>query len=257
MSGTTTTITRLVFPDQTNHHGTLFGGEALSMMASAAAISATRRARNPVVLARSDAIDFVAAVPSGSIVEVDAQVEEVGRTSLVVGATLHAEHLLSGLRRRSTSGRFVFVAVNEDGTPIPVGADEWRPTARAASSTRTTELVRPGQTDHEGRLAGGELMRLLDALAFIAATRHVRLPMVTARSEQVDFDAPVGVGELVALDARVTETRKTSLVIDVSVVAEDPRTGFRRPCTQARFVFAPARQPEIATSPGSRSRADA
>jgi acyl-CoA hydrolase len=35
-----TTITRLVFPDQANHHGTLFGGEALSMLASAGAIAA-------------------------------------------------------------------------------------------------------------------------------------------------------------------------------------------------------------------------
>ena len=188
------------------------------------------------VLARSDAIDFVAPVPSGSIVEVEAQVEEMGGRRWWSAQRLHAEHLLSGLRRRSTTGRFVFVAVDEDGAPIPVGADEWRPIARAASSTRTTELVRPGQTDHEGRLAGGELMRLLDALAFIAAARHVRLPMVTARSEQIDCDTPVGIGELVALNARVTETLKTSLVIDVSVVAEHPRSGFTRPCTQARFA---------------------
>lgn len=241
MSAQSTTITRLVFPDQTNHHGTFFGGEALSMMASAAAISAVRRAHNPVVLARSDAIDFVAPVPSGSIAEVEAQVERVGRTSLVVAATLHAEDLLTGLRRRAASGHFVFVAVDGNGAPTPVGPSDWRP-APGFSGTRTTELVRPGQTDHEGRLAGGELMRLVDALAFIAATRHVRLPMVTARSEQIDFDAPVGVGELVALDASVTETRRTSLVIAVSVVAEQPRSGYRRPCTQARFVFAPAGQ---------------
>ncbi len=58
MTGAATSIVRLVFPDQTNHHGTFFGGEALSMMASAAAICATRRARSPVVLANSGSIDF-------------------------------------------------------------------------------------------------------------------------------------------------------------------------------------------------------
>ncbi len=75
-----TTITRLVFPDQTNHHGTLFGSEALSMMASAAAICATRRARNPVVLANSGSIDFIAPVPAGSIVEATAGIQAVGHT---------------------------------------------------------------------------------------------------------------------------------------------------------------------------------
>ncbi len=100
----------------------------------------------------------------------------------------------------------------------------------------------PGQTNHHGTLFGGELMRLLDALAFIAATRHVRLPLVTARSEQTDFHSPVAVGELVDLRAAVAEIRRTSLVIEVEATAEEPCTGHIRPCTRARFVLAPAGQ---------------
>ncbi len=50
------------------------------MMAPAAAICATRRARNPVVLANSGSIDFIAPVPAGSIVEATAGIEAVGRT---------------------------------------------------------------------------------------------------------------------------------------------------------------------------------
>ncbi len=70
------------------------------MMASAAAICTTRRARNPVVLANSGSIDFIAPVPAGSIVEATAGIETVGRTSIAIDATLHAEHLLTGLRFR-------------------------------------------------------------------------------------------------------------------------------------------------------------
>jgi len=242
MSAPATTITRLVFPDQTNHHGTFFGGEALSMMASSAVISATRRARNPVVLANSGSIDFITPVPSGSIVETNAQIEAVGRTSITVAATLDAEHLLSGLRQRASSGRFVFVAVDQRGTPVPVPDEAASRDAPASGSTRTTELVLPGQTNHKGTLFGGELMRLLDAIAFITASRHLRLPLVTARSEQIDFHSSVAVGELVDLRAAVAETRKTSLVIEVEAIAEDPCTGITRPCTRAQFVLAPARQ---------------
>ncbi len=50
------------------------------MMASAAAICAIRRARNPVVLANSGSIDFIAPVRAGSIVEATAEIEAVGRT---------------------------------------------------------------------------------------------------------------------------------------------------------------------------------
>lgn len=242
MSGPATTITRLVFPDQTNHHGTFFGGEALSMMASSAAICATRRARNPVVLANSGSIEFIAPVPGGSIVEANAQIEAVGRTSITVDTTLDAEQLLTGLRQRSSSGRFVFVAVDGQGTPTPVLAEAASRDTPASDSTRTTELVLPGQTNHKGTLFGGELMRLLDSIAFIAASRHVRLPLATARSEQIDFHSPVAVGELVDLQAAVAETRRTSLVIDVEAIAEDPYTGVTRPCTRAQFVLAPARQ---------------
>lgn len=244
MSAPDTTITRLVFPDQTNHHGTFFGGQALSMMASSAAISATRRARNPVVLANSGSIDFITPVPSGSIVEATAQIEAVGRTSITVAATLDAEQLLTGLRQRASSGRFVFVAVDEQGAPTPVALPVERASRdpRAANLTRTVELVLPGQTNDKGTLFGGELMRLLDALAFIAGSRHVRLPLVTARSEQIDFHSPVAVGELVDLRAFVAETRQTSLVIDVEATTEDPCTGVARPCTRAQFVLAPARR---------------
>ncbi len=110
------------------------------------------------------------------------------------------------------------------------------------AATSIVRLVFPDQTNHHGTFFGGELMRLLDAIAFIAATRYLRLPLVTARSEQIDLDSPVTIGELVHLRAAVAETRRTSLVIEAEAAAEDSCTGHTRLCTRARFVLAPARQ---------------
>ena len=48
-------LAEIVFPDQTNHYGTLFGGEALEMMDKAAFIAASRLSRTAVVTASPSA----------------------------------------------------------------------------------------------------------------------------------------------------------------------------------------------------------
>lgn len=44
-----TKITKTVFPSRTNHHNTLFGGDALAWMDEVAFICATRFCRKPLV----------------------------------------------------------------------------------------------------------------------------------------------------------------------------------------------------------------
>jgi acyl-CoA hydrolase len=53
-----TSIVEMVFPNQTNHYGTLFAGDALRLMDMAAFVTASRHARRPVVTASSERIDF-------------------------------------------------------------------------------------------------------------------------------------------------------------------------------------------------------
>lgn len=115
-----TRIVEMVFPDQTNHYGTLFGGRALSLMDKAAFIAASRHARRPVVTASTERIDFHEPVEHGQLAEVVARVVKTGRTSMTVEVDLYAEDLLEGTRRRSTRGHFVFVALGDDRRPTPV-----------------------------------------------------------------------------------------------------------------------------------------
>ncbi|MET0794788.1 MAG: acyl-CoA thioesterase [Polyangiaceae bacterium] len=105
----------MVFPEQTNHLGTLFGGQALAMMDKAAFIAASRYARRAVVTASSERVDFHVPVRQGQLVELLARVVATGNTSLTVEVKLFSEDLLTGERKLCTQGRFVLVAVDAEG----------------------------------------------------------------------------------------------------------------------------------------------
>ena len=113
-------LLEIVFPDHTNHLGTLFGGTALAWMDKAAFIAASRYARRSVVTARSEQVDFKLPIRQGQLVETIARVVAVGRTSMQVDVELVAEDLLSGERATCTRGRFVMIALDGDGVPAPV-----------------------------------------------------------------------------------------------------------------------------------------
>ncbi len=113
-------ITDLVLPNQTNNHGTMFGGEVLALMDKAAGIAALRFCRQPVVTASTERIDFRTPIQSGEIIEAIAKVIYVGRTSLIVRIHIYAEHPLIGDRRVCTTGYFNMVALDTRGHPAPV-----------------------------------------------------------------------------------------------------------------------------------------
>lgn len=113
-------LLEMVFPDHTNHLGTLFGGQGLAWMDKAAFIAASRYARCAVVTARSEQVDFRLPIRQGQLVEVIARLVEVGRSSMQVEVELVAEDLLSGARERCTCGRFTMIALDAHGRPSRV-----------------------------------------------------------------------------------------------------------------------------------------
>lgn len=117
-------LVELIFPHQTNHIGTLFGGNALALMDKAAFLSATRFARKSMVTVASDRVEFKVPVHAGQLVELVARVAKVGRTSVTVGVEMYAEELLAPKRVLATSGSFVFVAIDAEGRPVPVVDEE-------------------------------------------------------------------------------------------------------------------------------------
>ena len=119
---TETRMVEMVFPDQTNHYGTLFGGHALRLMDMSAFITATRHARRTMVTACSERVDFKAPIKHGQLVELVGRVVKTGRTSVTVEVEMFGEELLTGERQLCAVGSFVLVATDKDDHPVPVVA---------------------------------------------------------------------------------------------------------------------------------------
>lgn len=117
------TITRIVMPGQTNRHGSLFGGVALSLMDEAAAIVAHRVSQGPVVTAHINSVDFKAPIKQGWAVEVTATLAKPGRTSMRIRVETYGECLDTGDREHCTTAEFVMVAVDQQGRPRPLPGD--------------------------------------------------------------------------------------------------------------------------------------
>ena len=83
----------------------------------------------------------------------------------------------------------------------------------------------PSDANPYGNVHGGEVMKLIDAAAGAAATRHARTRVVTARIDELSFLAPVYVGHLVTAKASVNHVGRTSMEVGVRVEAEDMLTG--------------------------------
>src|SRR5699024_12765867 len=75
-----TRVCTTVFPFLTNHHNTLFGVKAMSIMDEGGFMAATRFCRKPLVRVSTDRIDLPKAIPGGSIIEAIANLKMAGRT---------------------------------------------------------------------------------------------------------------------------------------------------------------------------------
>lgn len=109
-----------VFPGDTNHYHTLFGGQAMAWMDQAAFICATRYSRCRMVTVHSSDLSFKRAVPEGSIVELVARVAARGRTSLKVKVEMWLESMTAHGRELACEGIFTLVALGDDGRPVPL-----------------------------------------------------------------------------------------------------------------------------------------
>lgn len=115
-----THVFKVVFPDTTNHHNTMFGGRVIMMMTETAFMTATRFSRKNFVMVSSDKIDFEKPIPAASLVELIGRVEKVGNTSIRIKVDVYLEKMKEEFREKVVSGAFTLVAIDEEHTPILV-----------------------------------------------------------------------------------------------------------------------------------------
>jgi len=99
------------------------------------------------------------------------------------------------------------------------------------------QLVLPNDANTMGNVLGGMVMHWIDLAAAIVAHRHCRSEAVTASMDQVSFLAPVRIGQLAIISARMTYVARTSMEIRVDVQSEDLLTGAREQTSTAYLTF--------------------
>ncbi|RKQ31499.1 acyl-CoA thioesterase [Oceanobacillus halophilus] len=112
--------TTLVLPPNTNNHGTLFGGELLAHIDDVASIAAIKHARQLVVTASTDSVDFLSPVTVGQSITIEAFVTWTHHTSMEIFVKVVVENLMTGEEKVCNTAFLTFVAVNEEGRPVPV-----------------------------------------------------------------------------------------------------------------------------------------
>jgi len=96
------------------------------------------------------------------------------------------------------------------------------------SQTVMSEMMMPHHANNAGSVHGGVILKMLDTIAAVCATRHAGSLCVTASFDRVDFHEPIRVGELVIMSASVNYVGRTSMEVGVCVEAENMKTGRRR-----------------------------
>jgi len=120
ISDSATVLSQVILPGMTNPAGTAHGGELLKMMDNAAGVCATKHCRAIVVTAGIDNVSFHEPVFMGNLVSCNAYLTYVGRSSMEVAVSIYAEDLMQGEKRCCMTAYFVFVALNQDLTPVVV-----------------------------------------------------------------------------------------------------------------------------------------
>jgi acyl-CoA thioesterase YciA len=111
----TLTIRTLAMPADTNPAGDIFGGWVMSQMDIAGAISAVEHAKGRVVTVAVDSMSFIAPVKVGDVLCVYTRVDRIGTTSITIMIEAWARRNRLADRVKVTEGRFVYVALGEDG----------------------------------------------------------------------------------------------------------------------------------------------
>lgn len=96
--------------------------------------------------------------------------------------------------------------------------------ARPVSHSQVTmsQVMMPAHAGPAGVWAhGGEVIKLMDTAAGLAALRHAHSPVVTLRIEGLNFLKPIRVGNFVTVQARLTYVSRSSMEVQVRVKAED------------------------------------
>lgn len=100
-----------------------------------------------------------------------------------------------------------------------------------------TELIMPAHTNPIGNLMGGHLLSWMDVCAGISAIKHSGGISVTASLDNVSFNLPIKMGDIVILKSFVTRAFNTSMEVICEVFIKNIKTQEEVKSHEAFFSF--------------------
>lgn len=107
----------------------------------------------------------------------------------------------------------------------------------SASRITISQLMHPEHANLLGNVHGGWIMKLVDEAGALTCMRHAQKKVVTVAIDSMTFRQPIKIGDLVILNAEVTYTGRTSMEVEVHVLAENPVTGEQTHTNTAYLVY--------------------
>jgi acyl-CoA thioesterase YciA len=96
----------------------------------------------------------------------------------------------------------------------------------------------PRDTNARGTIFGGVILSHIDLAGAVAASRQAPRNFVTRAMHEVEFIAPVYVGDVVSFYTSILREGKTSVTIKVEVEAESSKEPVRRvKVTEAEVIY--------------------
>jgi len=134
----------LMLPEHANHLGHVHGGWIMKLVDETGGLAACRHSRRPVVTVAVEGMVFHRPVLTGSVLQLEAKLVFVGRTSMEVEVKVSHEDPIADTLELVHTARMVYVALGSDHRPTPVPAllpqtDEELELFRAAQAKKASK----------------------------------------------------------------------------------------------------------------------
>ncbi|MCQ9165196.1 MULTISPECIES: acyl-CoA thioesterase [unclassified Arthrobacter] len=247
------TLRFLAAPTDIGHSGSVDAGTVLEWVDKAAYAAAVGWAKSYCVTAYVGNIHFADPVNSGDMVEVEATIVYTGRSSMHIRTVVSSGDPRGGTPTMRSQCMVIFVAVGDDGKPVPVAPFEAVTPAELAlrddalarikvrdeivaamkaqeyTAAGTAERVvlrfmaAPTDVNWGGKVHGGIVMKWIDEAAYVCASRYCGMDTVAVFSGGVRFYRPLLIGHVVEVEARLVYTGMKGMHIAVHVRSGDPK----------------------------------
>lgn len=105
------------------------------------------------------------------------------------------------------------------------------------ATTVQTRIILPEFLNDRGTLFGGNLLKWMDEVAYVTATRFLHQHMVTVSVENVEFLKPILPGNIIEIVGRLVNVGCVKVQVDVEVWLSENNSVENNICAKGIFFF--------------------